>query len=303
MNVTLKQLEAFLAVARLGSFSAAAKALHVSQPALTALVQNLEAQLGAQLFERSSRGATMTTKGRELRPTVETMLNALNETLAGIMHSTSPRGGLVTLACIPSAAALTMPPLIAEFQRLMPQVKIEMRDAMVENRGILDMLRDNAIDFGVASANASGEFQFKHLFEDELVALVPVDHRLANEMNITWADLVGEQLIGMSENSYVRQLIDSAFAKIGVSKHPSAEVSLITTAIGMVKFGFGVSVLPDSAAQVCNLDGVKVLRLHDPVIRRSLGLLYRSMTTLSPAAKAFMRFMEERVHRAKNGAR
>lgn len=295
MNVTLKQLEAFIAVARLGSFSAAAQSIHVSQPALTSLIQNLEGQLGTQLFERSSRGATITTSGRELRPAVENTLTGLNETIASLVHSTSPRGGRVSVACIPSAAASVMPPLIAKFQKAYPLVKIELLDAMVENRGILELLRAGTIDFGVASPNESDELEFKHLFEDELVALVREDHHLAAKKHIAWTDLIGEQLIGMSENSYVRQLTDGAFAKIGISKPPCAAVSLITTAIGMAKEGFGVSVLPDSAAQVCNLDGIRVLRLQDPVVRRSLGFVYRSMTALSPAAKTFMRFAEEQV--------
>lgn len=297
MNVTLKQLEAFIAVSRQGSFSAAAQAIHVSQPALTSLIQNLEGQLGTKLFERSSRGATLTTIGRALRPSVENILTGLSETITSLMQSTSPKGGTVSVACIPSAAALVMPALIAKFQRVHTQVKVVLLDAMVENRGILDMLRAGVIDFGVASPNASDELQFKHLFEDELVALVPENHALASRGRIAWADLIGEQLIGMSQNSYVRQLTDNAFASLGISKHPCATVSLITTAVGMSKHGFGVSVLPDSAASVCNLDGIAVLRLQAPVVRRSLGFVYASMSKLSPAAKAFMRFVENETAR------
>ena len=293
MNVTLKQLEAFIAVSRQGSFSAAAQAIHVSQPALTSLIQNLEGQLGTQLFERSSKGATLTTTGRELRPAIESMLTGLSETITSLMQSTSPKGGTVSVACIPSAAALIMPALIAKFQRVHPQVNVVLLDAMVENQGILDMLRAGSIDFGMASPNASDELQFIHLFEDELVALVPDRHPLANRGRIAWAELIGEQLIGMSQNSYVRQLTDGAFARLGVSKHPCATVSLITTAIGMSKEGFGVTVLPDSAASVCNLDGISVLRLEDPVVRRSLGFVYASLSKLSPAARAFMRFVED----------
>lgn len=293
MNVTLKQLEAFLAVARLGSFSAAAQSIHVSQPALTSLIQNLEGQLGTQLFERSVRGAMLTTRGRELRPAVDSALAGLNETLVALMHSTSPRGGLVSVACIPSAAARVFPPLIAEFQRVQPRVKVELRDAMVENRGILDMLREGVIDFGVASPGHTDGLQYKHLFDDSLVALVSVDHRLAGRDVISWSDLVGEPLIGMSENSHVRQLTDSALARIGVSRHPIAAVSLITTAVGMVRHGFGISVLPDSAAGVCNLERIRVLPLRDPVVQRPLGFVYQSITALSPAAKAFMQFVEQ----------
>src|SRR5690606_26578303 len=110
--------------------------------------------------------------------------------------------------------------------------------------------------------------------------------------------LVSEPLIGMSQNSYIRQLTDGAFAKIGVSKHPYATASLITTAVGMARNGLGISILPDAAAKVCNLEGVALLRITEPTITRPIGFLYRSMTSLSPAAKQFMRFVEEALHQS-----
>lgn len=300
MNVTLRQLEAFIAVAQTGSFSAAAKVIHISQPALTSMIQSLERHLGVSLFDRSSRGATMTTSGRELRPAIERLLVELNETIAGVLHSTSPRGGIVSLACIPSAAALFMPPLIATFRQHFPQVKIVMKDAMTENRGIVDMLRAGVIDFGVASPTPqAAELRFRLLFEDELVALVARVHPLAGRGAISWRDLIGLPLIGMSSESHVRQLTDQAFAKIGVSKHPYTEVSLITTAVGMARSGLGATILPSSAAQVCNLEDVAKLRILDPVVLRPLGFLYRSMTSLSPAAKHFMTFVESRAAASK----
>src|SRR5215218_6024458 len=100
MATTLRQLESFIAIARTGSFSAAARIVHVSQPALTAVIKNLEQQLGVALFERTPRGVTVTTAGRELLPTVDRLLTELNETLANVLSGTAPRGGTVTLACV-----------------------------------------------------------------------------------------------------------------------------------------------------------------------------------------------------------
>src|SRR5690606_20869273 len=122
MAVTLKQLEAFIAAARTGSFSAAAELVHVSQPALTSMIKKLEARLGARLFERSSRGAALTPTGRELLPSVDRLIGELNDTLATVLSGTSPQGGIVSVACIPSVAAVYLPPLIAEFERRYPAV-------------------------------------------------------------------------------------------------------------------------------------------------------------------------------------
>jgi DNA-binding transcriptional LysR family regulator len=135
--------------------------------------------------------------------------------------------------------------------------------------------------------------------DDDAVAFVPASFSWPHDGPLRWLDLVDIPLIGMSYQSHWRLLVDQAFAQIGVSKRPHVEVSLITTAVGMVRAGFGVAVLPSTAAGVCNLAGVRVLPLSGPIITRPLGFLYRSMTSLSPAATRFMAFAESALNKAK----
>src|SRR5690625_94309 len=291
MRVTLKQLEAFIAVATTESFSLGADVIHVSQPAISTLIRNLERQLGVKLFKRGARGVILTTIGRELFPSIQKNLTELNEAVSGVLYATSPPGGTVSLACIPSVAAQTMPKLIADFQKEHPQIKIQIYDAMVENRGILEMLRDGLIDYGVASQEDAAELQFKALYNDELVALINSQHHLAATDSIALSELISEPIIGMSKNSYVRRLTDEAFSKLGVSKHPYGPVSLITTAVSLARSGLGIAILPISAAKACNLESIQIVRLKEPVIVRPVGFLYRSMTSLSPAAKIFMNYV------------
>lgn len=295
MTATLKQLEAFVAVARTGSFSAAARMVHVSQPALTAVIKKLEEQLGITLFERTSRGVAITTAAREMLPTIERLLGELNDTLANVLSGTAPRGGTVTIACIPSVAGLYLPPLISEFSRTHQDIAIRVRDAMPENRGILTMVRAGEVDLGLATPlEEAADLQFRHLYDDELVALLPADHPACRQGQMTWRELAGLPLIGMAYQSVVRLLIDRAFAGIGVARRPVAEVSLITTAIGMARAGIGAAVLPWTAAKLCDLSGLRTITLVEPIVRRPMGLLYRSIAELSPAAKAFFRFASSR---------
>lgn len=289
---TLKQLEAFVAIARTGSFSAAARVVHVSQPALTAVIKNLEHQLGVALFERSGRGVTLTTAGRELLPTVDRLLTELNETLSNVLSGTAPRGGTVTLACVPSAGSVYLPPLITGFNRVHPTVRIQVRDAMTENREIVRMVRSGDIDCGVASPMPdAAELQFRHLYDDQLVAILPAGDTAARERRVTWRGLAERPLVGMAANSYLRLLIDQTFAAIGVSTRPVTEVSLITTAVGMARAGIGTAVLPLRAAQACDLTGTRMLPVEEPQVRRPIGFLYRSMAELSPAAKTFLHWV------------
>jgi len=292
MATTLKQLEAFVAIARTGSFSAAARVVHVSQPALTSVIKNLEQQLGVELFERTTRGVTLTTAGRELLPTVDRLLTELNETLASLLSGTAPRGGTVTVACIPSAGSLFLPPLIASFTQAHPSVRVNLRDAMTENREIVRMVRSGDIDCGVASPMPdAGELQFRHLYDDELVAVLPLQHAHARQKAITWKELASLPLVGMASNSYLRLLIDQTFAAIGISKRPATEVSLVTTAVGMARAGIGAAVLPLRAARACDLADVRTVSLVGPTVRRPIGFLYRSVSELSPAAKAFVQYV------------
>jgi len=296
MTVTLKQLEAFVAVAKMGSFSAAAQAMHVSQPALTAMIQKLERQLGATLFNRESRGSSVTAVGRELFPTVERLVEELNETVADVLHRTTPRGGLVQVACIPSVAASLLPALLRGFEQEMPSARVVLKDAMPENRNIVDMVRAGEVDIGVAHASQDAQgLGFRPLFEDSLVALLPQGEAGRWGDVLRWTDLAGLRLIGMSHGSYVRQLVDESYARVGLASRPHAEVSLITTAVGMVRAGLGAAVLPATVTASCNMGGVAVRPLAEPEVRRPVGMLYRSMAELTPVAKRFLRFIEGAV--------
>ena len=292
MKPSLKQLEAFVRVARTGSFTAAAESMCVSQPALTSMVKKLESLLKIVLFDRDAKGAILTTAGREFLPAVERILSELSETLALAVASTNPNGGTVTVACIPSVAAQYMPSRIMLFEKTNPNTRIIVKDAMTENRDIVQKLRSGEIDLGIASPSlATAEFQYRNLIQDELVAIVSTNWTGQSVNHLTWLDLASEPIIAMSNQSHVRQLMDEGFAKVGVSKHPHQEVSLITTAIGMVRAGLGIAILPNSAAALCNLEGTVIKSITEPKVHRNLGVMFRSIETLSHPTRRFLSFL------------
>lgn len=296
MNFTLRQLDAFLEVAKTGNFSRAATALNVSQPALTLMIQKLERQLDVVLFRRQARGAELTTAGRELLPDVQRAVETL-ENLAQDLHDSSrPRGGRVTIASMPSLCADLLPRLLAEFVALHPQVRVAIKDAMTENRALVNMVRIADIDFGFSSFSDEGDgLVFEPIVRDSLVAVLAKDHPLARRKKLRWEELSTYPLIGMGYMSHVRVLVDQAFAHNGLAKRPSYEAGLVPTAVGMARAGLGVTVVPDTAARACNLEGVVTVLLGDPVAYRPLGLIYNSRRDLSPAAAALMQFLRERT--------
>src|SRR3954463_12192752 len=130
MNVSLRQLRAFLAVARLGSFTRAAALLHLTQPALTVQIRQLEQVLGVRLLDRTTRSAEPTRVGEELAHALGPLLADLDAGLAGVRDLAARRRGLVRLAALPSVASTLLPTAIARLQARNPGIRVQMREAV-----------------------------------------------------------------------------------------------------------------------------------------------------------------------------
>lgn len=295
MDITLRQLQAFIAVSKTGSFSSAAEMLHVTQPALTLMIKKLEHQLGVKLLERSVRGARLTTTGREFFPAVQRLVDELSEVVSNLTNYSMPRDGTVTLASIPSFSGYILPDLLARFSMEQPKIRVILKDAIPETRNIIDMVRTGALDFGIGPfSGGASELQFRKIMEDQLVVVARRDSTLAHQSEVQWVDLTSHPIIGLSYQSNIRMLVDDAFRNAGISKHPVSEVSLITTAIAMVRARMGVTVLPTTAVYNCNLEDLCMLRLI-PTVSRPLGLIYRSMTSMTPAAARLFRYIADHL--------
>lgn len=290
MNITLRQLQAFIAVARSGSFSRTAQTLHVTQPALTLMIQKLERQLGVQLLERNTHGVRLSPSGREFLPAIQRLVGELETTVDNLRDATLPSGGAISIGCIPSAGALMLPDLIRRFAAEYPRVRITVKDAMTETRGMIGMLRRGEIDLAMGPpSDEDSDIGFEPYTEDRMMAAVATGHRYGRRKVLTWRDIATEPIVAMSYHSHVRRLMDSAFSANGLSVRPHAEVSLVATAMGMARAGLAVAILPEAAVRMCNLDGIAVIALQRPVVTRPIGFLYRSRSLLSPAAQAFLR--------------
>ena len=288
MDVTLRQLRAFVAVYRSGSFTRAAEDLHVTQPALSSMIKKMELQLGIDLFIRSQRETVPTPAARELLPRVEKILSDLDTTLSAL---TNPVGGQVTVASIPSVSALVLPPMIAEFEAKHARVRIVVRDAMTESQRMIDLLKAGEFDcaLGVAPPKEDN-LQFSPILQDRMAAVVPRGHPLAKRSRLSWAQIATQPLITTTDRSNVRMLVDQAFASNGLSVKPKAEVSLVSTVLGMVEAGLGVGLLPDAALLMSKSRRIVGVPLVEPVISREIGFVHRPVASLSSTTRLFLRF-------------
>ncbi len=287
MNVDMRQLRAFAAIGRHGSFTKAAAALFTTQPALSAQIRQLEGALDLRLFDRSTRSVTITQAGRELLPVVDKILADVELVMTRARDVSRMNVGRVIVAALPSVSSTLLPRAVVRFQAQHPGVTFVLKDALAER--IVEMIRRDDVDFGLTSAPASNaQLEFAPLASDRMVAVLPRNHPLAAAKRIELADLLASPLILMDRDSSVRRIVDQACATLGQIAAPAYEPAFMATAIGMVRAGLGATLLPSSALEISAAADLVVHPLDDPGLTRQLGVLKKRERSFSPAAEAFV---------------
>lgn len=282
MNLTLRQLYAFQAVAEFGSFTRAATRLNTAQPILSTQIRDLEQELGIRLFDRTTRRVELTTAGKEFLAEVDGLVDGLNSAVSRLNHLALRQRGHLAVAAPPLIASLLMPGVFAAFKKENPGIDLTLIDKPTV--GILEAIRDRSADLGVGTfASDLTDISSAVIARDELVLLRAGAQKTGKD--ICWKDLQDEQLITLSEGSGIRTLVDKALHESGVSIRPAFEVEHITTALALVVAGLGVTVLPSYAATQSNLC---VQRLRAPDVRRDICVITLRENAPSPAAQAFI---------------
>lgn len=286
MHATLRQIRSFIVVARLGSFTQAAKALHLSQPTLTVQIRQLEESLGVQLFDRNTRSVHLTRIGRELAP----QLDRLDEELAAVLSRTrgvgAGRSGAVRLACIPSFAASVLPEAITTFRAKHPQVSFSLKD--VNWGSMVAMVRSEEVDFGVGDMPAvEPDLAFIQMMEDRMQVVYRQDHPIGAMRTVTLAKLAEHSMVMMDPGTSARRTIDAAFGAAGCYPPRACEVMYVGTAAAMVRAGLGFAVLPASAIEWRAHPGLAVRLINDPAFVRRVGIIKKSGRSLPPPSEAF----------------
>ena len=292
MNISLRQIRAFAAVAQLGTFTRAAAALHTTQPALSAQINDLEHMLGVRLFDRSTRSVTITQAGKDLLPTVDKVLADLHLIVMHARDVAQKNVGRVVVAALPSVSSTLLPHAVAQFRARFPGVTIVLRDALADR--IVEMIRDDVADLGLTSAPGNDpQLAFNALASDRMVAVLPRSHPLASRRRLKLADLLDTPLILMNRESSVRRIVDQACATLGRIAAPAYEAEFMATAIGMVRAGLGATLLPSSALEITAASDLVAHPLDDRSLTRQLGILRKKQRAFSPAAAAFVAELEK----------
>lgn len=287
MDYELQDIRSFVKIAELGSFHEAADALHLSQPALSRRIKKLEDGLGTPLLERTTRRVGLTSVGRDFLPKARRLLDDFEDSILSIRELAERQTGQVTLACIPTAAFYFLPSVIRQYNAQYPKIRIRLLD-LSANDGLEAVLRGEA-DFGINMLSGQHpDIEFVPLVQEQFVLACRRDHELAGRPSISWGELVEHRLIGVGRLSGNRVLLDHALSARGIRPKWFYEVQHLSTSLGMVEAGLGVSAMPSLAMPAADHPTLVSVPLTDPEVTRTLGLVFRRGASLSPAAEKFV---------------
>jgi DNA-binding transcriptional LysR family regulator len=294
--VTLRQLEVFLAIARAHGYRRAAEVLHTSQPALSQHIRELEAELGARLFDRLGRGTVLTEAGRLLEERAQRVFATLTDVreAVGALHGLQ-RGSLL-IGASTTPGIYVLPALIGRFKDRYPGIDLRLRIA--NSRGIEEAIRSHELDLGVVGGHglAPGEECLAAGLVDELVLVVRPRHPWARSRELAPARLAEEPLLVREEGSATRQVTERTLERAGIAWRAGMELNHTEAIKQGVMAGLGVAFVSVHAVrdEVASRRLVAI-RLRGLRIRRHFHAIHSEARTVSAGARAFLAMLLEQA--------
>ena len=286
MNVSLRQLRAFIAVAEERHFTRAAEKLNLSQSSVSALIHELEVNLGLKLFDRHTRLMQITQAGAELLPMVKKAVDDIDSVLDSSAELRTLGRGRVSIAASSIQAALMLPRFIREFCVGHPGVKVELHDVAEDE--VPRMVSAGEVDFGIGTIpEGQPDLTAHRLSSDAFVIVMPPSHPLARRRELTWEEVAKLPVIGPHRGNPIRDCLDAALATRGISLARVHEVYLPLTMVGMVDAGLGIAVMSTAVTRLTSALGLVAVMPQDPAISREISLLTHADRALSPPAQSF----------------
>jgi len=288
--IGIRHLQAFIEVARCGSFTRAAEHLHLTQSALTATIKQLEQDAGLMLFDRTTRRVDLSAEGERFLPVAQRLLSDFTAALEDLRARAELQEGRVSLAGSPSVVTRLIPSALLAFRYQYPRIHIDIRD---ESAGSLERrVLDNDVDFAIAGNHSQQpELNYAPLICDRYGLVVRKDHPLAGATEVSWSQLPAEGLMLLSDDTGIRAQLTrfSSGGRIPVALDSCLiEVSNPAGMAALISQGLGFSLLPALAADTHSFAGLSFIPLGQPAIEREICLITRKGRALSPAAAALV---------------
>ena len=282
----LRTMAQMVAIASHGHMTRAAQELGVSQPALSAALRKLEAEMGVELFHRTGHGVELTEPGRVFVEHAQITLRAADQTSEAVRSLVGLESGSIRVGAGATATGYLLPSAIHAVRDEYPGLKFSIREA--GSSAVAQGVISGELDLGIVTLPMNhaqdDELMVVHEILDELRLIVPPGHRLDGKRTFAWKDLQQQPVVAFEAGSAVRSLIDAAASEAGVSLEVVMELRSIESIVQMVNANIGVGFvskfgLPDKAG----------LGARGGNLTRRLGVIRRSDRFPSPAVGAFER--------------
>lgn len=309
MNISLKQLRAFVTVADCQSFTKAANTLHLTQSALSVLVKELEDEVGFRLLDRTTRQVVLSDSGRDFYQLAHKLLEEFQAVIRDASDIAMLRRGVVRVGATEAIACSLIVPAIAAFDRVRPGINVRLVNTLVSS--MFNALRSGEVDYvigpdSVQDSEFDSALQMEPLVKSRFLIWCQPSHPLAKRKRVTWQQLLRNDLIipAMDFSTHlipmVRQHlgnedVDRALAVTTVARR---QVTNITTALSMVKAGLGITIAAEYISPLASAFGLEGRSLVQPNLSRIVTLYSRRNRSLSPAAASFAEFFRNYVRDA-----
>jgi DNA-binding transcriptional LysR family regulator len=290
MNITSRQLKAFLLTARHQSFSRAAEQLFITQSGMSVLIRELEEQLGFRLFDRTTRRVTLTEFGNRFLPIADRSLVELEAAAQNIGRSASAAGRRLTLGAMPTIAGKLLPAAIGEFAKRDPGLEIELHDG--ERNRLVAMVASGELDaaLGCFLEPVPG-LRRTLLYRFSLMAIQSRADARRMARPLRWQDFAGARMIGAPADNPVQQLVERQLQRAGRRDPPELAFNYLETIVAMVEVGAGVAVVPSFAIPACRSHDIVMWPLADPEVPVELYEISDRGRKLPDGAAQFNEFL------------
>lgn len=291
ISMELRQLYYFVKVAKKEHVTQAAEELHVAQSAVSRQIHQLEEELGVKLFVQKGRNLQLTPVGQLFLKRAEVILADLERAVIEIHEFLDPEKGEIRLGFPHSLGISLIPQVVAAFRKLHPNVKFRFKQGMYPSL-IRDMIKGD-IDLAFISPFPD-EHEFvcgEVLLTEELYAILPPGHRLSDKESIELKELEDETFVLFSEGYSLRPIVWEACQEAGFTPKIGFEGEETDTIRGLVAAGMGVSLLPEMALHYTGPLHPTKMRVTEPQVTRTIGLIRRSNEKLPLVAKVFHGFL------------
>jgi len=285
INLSTRDLDAFLALVQAQHFTRAAERCHLSQSAFSQKIARIERTAGVALFERSTRQVTLTPEGEVFAQDASRIRQELQDAVTQLQDLAHRRIGSVAMAALPSVAAVWMPEVIARYRAANPLVRVQLFDTLAQ--GSIDLLRAGAVDLAVTAGGDLREFDLLELKRERFFLVCLADHPLARKRSVTLPQLAGEDFVHLARSSSVRRCLESAGAG-SLGKPAGLEAEHLATVAALVARGLGVSVVPELTLFHFRREGLVAVPVRSGELVRPILLAQRKGKALSVAAQAMV---------------